>query len=62
MSLAFDEFGRPYIILREQDKKKRLKGGDAFKVLSPLFSFPQFFLFLKILVQHSCCSNCGQYS
>lgn len=31
MSLAFDEFGRPYIILREQDTKKRLKGVDAFK-------------------------------
>ena len=31
MSLAFDEFGRPYIILREQDKKSRLKGIDAFK-------------------------------
>ena len=52
MSLAFDEFGRPYIILREQDKKSRLKGIDAFKVpfllslpfifknLSPTFSQP----------------------
>jgi len=26
MSLAFDETGRPYIIIREQDKKRRLKG------------------------------------
>ena len=31
MSLAFDEFGRPYIIVREQEKKKRLKGLDAVK-------------------------------
>ena len=31
MSLAFDEFGRPFIILKEQDKKKRLKGLDAYK-------------------------------
>ncbi len=31
MSLAFDEFGRPFIILKEQEKKKRLKGLDAYK-------------------------------
>ena len=31
MSLAFDEFGRPYLIVREQDKKKRVKGLDAIK-------------------------------
>jgi len=32
MSLAFDEYGRPFIIIREQDSKKRLKGIDAYKV------------------------------
>lgn len=32
MSLAFDEFGRPFIIIREQDKKKRTKGMEAHKV------------------------------
>lgn len=32
MSLAFDEFGRPFIIIREQDKKKRTKGLEAHKV------------------------------
>ncbi len=31
MSLAFDEFGRPYIIVREQEKKRRIKGVDAIK-------------------------------
>ncbi|AEE34691.1 unnamed protein product [Arabidopsis thaliana] len=31
MALAFDEFGRPFIILREQDQKTRLKGIDAQK-------------------------------
>ena len=31
MSLAFDEFGRPYIIVREQEKKRRIKGIDAVK-------------------------------
>ena len=32
MSLAFDEYGRPFIVLREQDHKKRIKGIDAIKV------------------------------
>jgi len=32
MSLAFDEFGRPYLIVREQAMKKRTKGIDAIKV------------------------------
>ena len=32
MSLAFDESGRPFIILREQSKKKRIKGAEAHKV------------------------------
>eukprot|EP00897_Mesotaenium_endlicherianum_P001310 jgi/Mesen1/1206/ME000128S00183 len=31
MSLAFDEFGRPFIIIREQEQKSRLKGLDAQK-------------------------------
>ncbi|XP_064644758.1 T-complex protein 1 subunit epsilon-like [Lineus longissimus] len=29
--IAFDEYGRPFIILRDQDKKKRLCGLDAHK-------------------------------
>jgi len=31
MSLAFDEFGRPFIILRDQEQKQRIKGLDAQK-------------------------------
>ncbi|KAK4399662.1 T-complex protein 1 subunit epsilon [Sesamum angolense] len=31
MALAFDEFGRPFIILKEQDQKTRLRGLDAQK-------------------------------
>ena len=31
MSLAFDEFGRPFIIIRDQSAKTRLKGIDALK-------------------------------
>lgn len=31
MSIAFDEFGRPFILMREQEKKKRVKGIEAHK-------------------------------
>ena len=31
MALAFDEYGRPFIILREQEQKTRLRGLDAQK-------------------------------
>eukprot|EP00877_Chromochloris_zofingiensis_P009354 jgi/Chrzof1/4672/Cz14g22090.t1 len=31
MSLAFDEFGRPFIILREQERKSRVRGVEAVK-------------------------------
>jgi T-complex protein 1 subunit epsilon len=30
-SIAFDEFGRPFIILRDQENQKRLTGIDALK-------------------------------
>ncbi|UYV69488.1 CCT5 [Cordylochernes scorpioides] len=30
-TLAFDEFGRPFLILKDQEKKKRLTGLDALK-------------------------------
>ncbi|XP_055690453.1 T-complex protein 1 subunit epsilon [Lutzomyia longipalpis] len=30
-ALAFDEFGRPFIILRDQERQKRLTGTDAIK-------------------------------
>jgi len=30
-SIAFDEFGRPFIILRDQERQKRLTGTDAIK-------------------------------
>ena len=32
MSLVFDEYGRPFIIIRDQEDKKRLTGLDAQKV------------------------------
>ena len=34
MSLVFDEYGRPFIILREQQEQARIKGIEAQKVVS----------------------------
>jgi hypothetical protein len=31
-TLAFDEYGRPFIIIRDQQNQKRLTGVDALKV------------------------------
>lgn len=31
-TVAFDEFGRPFIILRDQENQKRLTGIEALKV------------------------------
>lgn len=31
MSMIFDEYGRPYIVIRDQEQKERLKGVDAIK-------------------------------
>ena len=31
-SLAFDEYGRPFLILKDQATQKRLTGKDAVKV------------------------------
>lgn len=33
-TLAFDEYGRPFIIIKDQDKKSRLTGVEALKVQS----------------------------
>ena len=32
-NLAFDEYGRPFLILKDQENQKRLTGLDAHKVL-----------------------------
>ena len=31
-SLAFDEYGRPFLILRDQNNQNRITGKDAIKV------------------------------
>lgn len=43
MSLAFDENGRPFIILREQEKKKRVKGLEAHKVRIKSINLDQYY-------------------
>ncbi len=47
MSLAFDETGRPYIIIREQDKKRRLKGQEAYRVKKIIYFINYKFKSLK---------------
>ena len=37
MSLVFDEYGRPFVVLREQQAKARIKGLEAQKVSWVLF-------------------------
>lgn len=58
MSVAFDEFGRPYIILREQARTRRLKGPEAYRVFTFFFSslvsrltllLPELLLILSVL-------------
>ena len=36
-SLAFDEYGRPFIVLRDQEQQTRLSGTDAIKVFHRIF-------------------------
>lgn len=48
-TLAFDEFGRPVLILKGQDSKKRLFGIEAHKVCMNF----QKFIFFKILFYFS---------
>ena len=31
-TLAFDEYGRPFLIIKDQDRKSRLMGLEALKV------------------------------
>ena len=33
-SLAFDEYGRPFLILRDQNNQNRITGKDAIKVIA----------------------------
>ena len=44
MSLAFDEYGRPFIVIRDQATKKRTKGLEAHKVII-LLSYSSILLF-----------------
>jgi hypothetical protein len=45
--LAFDEYGRPFIIIRDQGNKARLSGIEAHKVNTEAFSI-KFILHLLI--------------
>ena len=66
-NLAFDEYGRPFLILRDQDKQSRLTGKDAIKVKwidKKLLSSNSFFCkFLFIFTEsYFGCTMRGQYT
>ena len=50
-SLAFDEYGRPFLILRDQDNQKRITGKDAIKVFAVYYNY---FVKYKIVLLHQC--------
>jgi hypothetical protein len=45
MSLAFDEYGRPFLILRDQGTRKRTKGLEAHKVSTSQTIDTQYIIF-----------------
>jgi hypothetical protein len=47
-TLAFDEYGRPFIIIRDQQNQKRLTGIDALKVSFAFSSYVQYFKYNNI--------------
>ncbi len=49
MALAFDEFGRPFIILRDQGEQERITGLAALKVHCPVMC-GAFLLFFPCLL------------
>ena len=52
-ALAFDEFGRPFIIIKDQDSQKRLTGNAAIKV-SYFHMFHVFDLIIEIVLFRKC--------
>lgn len=43
--MTFDEYGRPFIILREQSEKEQISGVDVIKVSTLLYSRQGYFTF-----------------
>ena len=50
-TLAFDEYGRPFIIIRDQDRKARLSGIEAHKV-KKILNFTKIFFLNLLQFQH----------
>lgn len=48
MSLVFDEYGRPFIILREGQAKSRLKGIDAQKASGMPLAFGRMGIYIDM--------------
>ena len=50
MSLAFDEYGRPFLIVREQEKKQRLQGLEAQKVKKGIIYYTIILLYYYTII------------
>lgn len=48
-SLAFDEYGRPFLIIRDQDQKSRLTGIEAQKVSQFILIYESLIILEKIV-------------
>lgn len=49
MNVTYDEYGRPFIILREQAHKRRVKGLEAHKVRTSVTNTPFYGLSRHVL-------------
>jgi len=52
-TLAFDEFGRPFIIIKDQDKQKRLTGNAAIKVSPSTLFLKQSMQLIRLFARSS---------
>lgn len=48
-TLAIDEFGRPFIIIKDQERKRRLNGLEAHKVRFKYFLIIYFTYSLRVI-------------
>lgn len=62
MSLVFDEYGRPFIIIKDQGSKSRLKGLPALKVCAKALLAPFSYFSSGVLAPLSDADSCRSLS
>lgn len=61
-ALMFDEYGQPFIVIRDQERKKRLTGIDALKVSGTIaIPFMCKLIYSILLVSYYCGQECREY-